>query len=176
METHSTYSWERNDTRVSKHVFHITFSFSEAGTITVTNNHLGTKLCIAFHLVAGAKKNTSTAIHTIALLYLSPIEVKEKVGKEWCSRQLSSEDGIQRLSLRLIEDKYDLDGSENECKKSKYLNSAFQNGFFSSGEFPKFDKTNLITDPTERFPILVHPTLVRAVQKADIGCVFTRTV
>ena len=160
-----SYNWERTDDRVSKNVLHLTFSFSKSGNITVTKlDENNIKLSVAFRRIAGAVINHAT--DTLALHYHGPAKVKVRDGDEWRT-QLDHEIGIQPLSLRLMEGKYDLEVLKDTCMKNKHLKRALQVGIFSPKRY-QMPVNNLKEDPAEQYPILVDPTLVRAVQLADL--------
>ena len=164
-----TTNWRRQDKRVSKEILKASFSFKTASqTLDVIRKEgpLQTKLSIPFHHFVALRLNENT--DTLAAHVCQPPQVVEKRDGEsqWQVLEGGNHGGVTSLSLRLVEEKYDLTELRDNFAQNSFLQHAMGTRINLNRSYPDFRLVKKVEDHFTSFPILKDPTLVRAAQMA----------
>ncbi len=175
--------WQREDTRVSKDIFHATWMFSDKSqTLVVERRYLSTdryRLIVPFRAILGLRFNVATdtiAAHVKRLPQLQA-QVLQKDGaqstwktlEDYCSLS-SRKTGREILSLtvQFLPDKNRLTEMQEQLERQPNLAKALNVGIKPDLKYDIMNHSCELNDLHRNLPIVIDPTLVRAAQKADI--------
>lgn len=178
--------WQREDTRVSKEIFHATWMFNEKSqTLVVERRYMYPttvdryRLLVPFRAILGLRFNISTDTIAAHLKRLSGLQAQviQKDQSTWethedysslSSRKTGRE--IVSLTLQFLPDKTSLSEMEKQFERQPNLARALNVGIKPDFDYGNAEISCEFNDQElhKNMPIVLDPTLVRAAQVADI--------
>ena len=180
----SSLQWERQDPRVTKEVLHATWMFAERSQVVVIDRKLHSRsdryrLVIPFRAFLGARFNAATETLAVHVEHIPEVQLQMMVVQDspstWNTQQDCSlfdpadERKILPLTLKFQPDKTNLVQIQQQFRQQAILSQAIEVGIKPDMKYDREGHKHKLEELHKvRRPIVIDPTLVRAVQLADI--------